>query len=162
MFYCPPLFILLLIIIIIVVDLHIISTSMGNTPKSGTLSIYGIPNCNNKWAMLVDTMVASIATIDIFRLFDNDNDSIAAIVLPHEGSITTRQLPESPIRNPAQLSHSAIPNNPCCAESPIDSGSSQYHGIPISLGTERMGRAPVYQSCSRQSSSRGRFSQHSY
>ena len=41
---------------------------MGNTPKSGTLSIYGIPNWNNKWAMLVDTMVTSIATIDIFRL----------------------------------------------------------------------------------------------
>ena len=68
MFYCPPLFILFLIIIIIVVDLLIISSSTGNTPKSGTLSIYGIPNWNNKWAMLVDTMVTSIATIDIFRL----------------------------------------------------------------------------------------------
>ena len=67
MFYCPPLFILFLIIII-VVDHLIISSSMGNTPKSGTLSIYGIPNWNNKWAMLVDTMVTSIATIDIFRL----------------------------------------------------------------------------------------------
>ena len=64
MFYCPPLFILFLIIIIIIVDLLI----TGNTPKSGTLSISGIPNWNNKWAMLVDTMVASIATIDIFRL----------------------------------------------------------------------------------------------
>ena len=64
MFYCPPLFILFLIIIIIIVDLLI----TGNTPKSGTLSIYGIPNWNNKWAMLVDTMVTSIATIDIFRL----------------------------------------------------------------------------------------------
>ena len=158
MFYCLP-SLILLIIIHIILDLQLLGSCSIHKSRAESTGL--CPTTSGR-CQHHSSSSTSIATIDIFRLLDNDNDSIAAIVLPHEGSITTRQLPELPIRNPVQLSHSAIPNNPCCAESPIDSGSSQYHGIPISLGTERMGRAPVYQSRSRQSSSRERFSQHSY
>ena len=95
--------------------------------------------------------MTSIATIDIFRLSSlPNNESIAAAIylLPHEGSITNRQLRRPPFCcNPQSaillhnLHHISAVLNPRCAIVNLKlTPRSQYLGIPISLGSAAHGK----------------------
>ena len=126
--------------------------STNKSPERKLIS--KIENLANKWMMLA-AMVwrTSIATIDIFRLSRRCCCAQQRLyrhqiyLLPHEGSITNRQL--------RQLHHSAIPNlqssyTTCSitVQSLIRdvqlTPRSQYRGIPISLGTSTMGSRALF------------------